>query len=100
MKKILQFQLDNSDIEEITTQCCFTIKDLSFKTYYKGQTFDILYEFLIRLKALKESETKKKTILVKNISEVIKMKNEPCITLELFIELSPYVKPSIFALFN
>lgn len=100
MKKILQFQLDNSNIEEITTQCCFTIKDLSFKTYYKGQTFDILYEFLIRLKALKESETKKKTILVKNISEVIKMKNEPCITLELFIELSPYVKPSIFALFN
>lgn len=100
MKKILQFQLDNSDDKEITDQCRSTIKDLSFKTYYKGQIFDILYEFLIRLKALKEDEQQKKSILVNNISEIIKIKNEPCITSELFIELSPFVKPSIFALFN
>ena len=102
MKKILQFQLDNFDNHEITNQCCFTIRDLSFKNYYKGQTFDILYEFLIRLKAFKpDDDIQQRNILIKDVDEVVKYKNEPCITLELFIELSTFLKPPvILTLFN
>lgn len=102
MKKILQFQLDNYDNHEITKQCCFTIRDLSFKNYYKGQTFDILYEFLIRLKGFKTTnEMLKQDILVKDVVEVLKYKNEPCITLELFVELSTFLESStVLTLFN
>ena len=93
MKKILQFQLDNYGNHEITGQCCLTIRDLCFKNYYKGQTFDILYEFLIRLKGFKtEDAIEQQNILIKDVEEVVKYKNKPCITLELFIELSAFLK--------
>lgn len=102
MKKILQFQLDNYDNHEITDQCCSTIRDLSCKNYYKGQTFDILYEFLIRLKGFKNDDgILKQNIVVRDVVEVLKYKNEPCITLELFVELSTFLKSSmVLALFN
>ncbi|CCF56618.1 hypothetical protein KAFR_0B03220 [Kazachstania africana CBS 2517] len=111
MKKLLNFQLENFRNVDIVYECRVAIRNLSHKNYYKGQTSDILYELLVGLKSFeiagqkhmegREDENQVKLqILSTDINEIIKFKSEPSIDLELFIEMCPFLKENVIALFN
>lgn len=102
MKKVLQFQMDNAKDVTLSQESCYTIKFLNYKTFYKGQSFDMLYEIFIRLKQLKDKkmDNLKMQILVKDIEELIQGQFDKFITLELFNELAPIVSNLAINLFK
>lgn len=92
MRKILKFQLENIGKDEIVHQCGVTLTDLNNKVYYRGQTSDMLYEFLLKLRSTKvEAEI---TVINKDIHELMKNIEKPSISLELFLDLAPYAAKS------
>lgn len=92
MRKILKFQLKNIGNDGIVHQCSVTLTDLNNKVYYRGQTSDMLYEFLLKLKSTKdEGEI---AVINKNIHVLMKKIEKPCISLELFLDLAPYARES------
>lgn len=99
MRKILKFQVENIGNDEIVHQCGVTITDLNNKVYYRGQTSDMLYEFLLKLRTTKaEGEV---AVINKDIHELMKNIEKPCISLELFLDLAPYAdKSEIVPLFD
>lgn len=99
MRKILNFQLMNSNSQEIIDQCIITIKDLNKKAYYKNQTSDMFTEILIRLK---DEKIVSKEILINDLQDLISSVTGPCFELDLFLELSPYTTDykRLFSLIN
>lgn len=102
MKKVLQFQMDNVKDSSLSNESCYTIKFLNYKTFYRGQSFDMLYELFVRLKPLKDKELDnlKNKVLVNDIEELIYGQIERFITLEFFNELSPIVPHLAIHLFK
>lgn len=89
MRKILKFQLDNSADVEIIDQCRMTIADLNNKIYYRGQIADMLFELELKLQSTdNESE---RVILVNDVDELLTHMTRPCVGLELFLNLSPFM---------
>ena len=106
MRNLLEFQMTNLTNERIAKQCCYTIRDLGYKTYYNGQVSDMLYVLLIRLKPLgplarrnsdagrEPTSDLKLRYLIMDTKEIIRNKTEPCITFDLFLELTPFLRDS------
>lgn len=92
MRRILKFQLENVGNAEIVDQCCVTLTDLNNKIYYRGQTSDMLYEFLLKLRSTKKEE--ERAVMNKDIEELIRHIEKPCISLELFLDVAPYAGSS------
>ncbi|QLQ79533.1 hypothetical protein HG537_0C01800 [Torulaspora globosa] len=88
MRRILKFQLENVGNDEIVNQCCATLTDLNNKIYYRGQTSDMLYEFLLKLRSIKKEE--ERVVMNNDIKALIRHIEKPCISLELFLEVAPY----------
>lgn len=89
MRKILKFQLDNLESPEIVDQCLKTIADLNYKIYYRGQTADMLFELELKLQTT--NEEMERTVLIGDIDELLSHMSKPCIGLELFLNLAPYM---------
>lgn len=89
MRKLLKFQMENVDDHDIVRQCCATLTDLNNKVYYRGQSSDMLYEFLLKLRSTKkEAES---AILKQDVTELLRhMDKRPCISLELFLDLAQH----------
>lgn len=92
MRRILEFQMDNVDRPEIVNQCCVTLTDLNKKIYYRGQTSDMLYEFLLKLRSTKKEE--EQAVMNKDIEQLIRHIEKPCISLDLFLDVAPYAASS------
>lgn len=88
MRRILKFQLENVGNREIVDQCCVTLTDLNNKIYYRGQTSDMLYEFLLKLRSTKSEE--ERAVMNNDIKALIRHIEKPCISLELFLDVAPY----------
>ncbi|QLL32658.1 hypothetical protein HG536_0D01800 [Torulaspora globosa] len=88
MRRILKFQLENVGNAEIVDQCCATLTDLNNKIYYRGQTSDMLYEFLLKLRSTKKEE--ERVVMNNDIKALIRHIEKPCISLELFLDVAPY----------
>lgn len=121
VRKLLEFQMKHINNTDIVNQCSCTLRDIEYKTYYKGQTSDILYDLVARLNSIDRDlntqdnnsnhneetkannnalDEKKKIILIQNLKEITKYKKEQCITIELYIELIPYMGDNIVPLFK
>lgn len=98
MRKLLTFQLRNSSDKDIINQTYITISDLNTKIYYREQTSDMLYELLTRIKT--ESDQTNSTILINNVENLIIKTSQPCIGLDLFLDLSNFIKTDYISLFS
>lgn len=99
MRKLLRFQIESIGNDDIVDQCCITLADLNKKVYYRGQTSDILYELLVKLKATKNPE--EIAILNRDVKQLVGQIGGPCLSLELFLELAPYAaQKEIIPLFD
>lgn len=105
LRKIIEYQMKHITNAAIVQQSRSTLRDVEFKTYYKGQTSDVIYDIVGRLNALdndNNSDNKKPSShadvkrreLINDIKEILEFKKEECITIELFIELIPYLDSS------
>ncbi|GAV55084.1 hypothetical protein ZYGR_0AS04070 [Zygosaccharomyces rouxii] len=89
MRKILKFQLDNVADAKVVDQCRKTIADLNNKIYYRGQIADMLFELELKLQSTNnESE---RAILISDVDELLTHMSTPCVGLELFLNLAPFM---------
>ncbi|EDO15129.1 hypothetical protein Kpol_413p4 [Vanderwaltozyma polyspora DSM 70294] len=93
MRKLLAFQLENAENDNIVHECYTTISDLNEKIYYHEQTSDMLYELLTRLRI--DTSQINKSILVNDVINIIRNTSNPCIGLDLFLELVPFINDDI-----
>ena len=114
LRKIIEYQLKHITNAAIVRQTRHTLRDVEFKTYYKGQTSDVIYDIVGRLNALdnghedNNSDNNKKPShadakraeLISDIKEILGFKKEQCITVELFIELVPYLDSFIVSVYK
>ncbi|KAG0671548.1 plasma membrane localization protein [Maudiozyma exigua] len=112
IRKLIEYQMKHINKKEIVDQCKYTLRDVEFKTYYKGQTADVLYDIVGRLNSLdqdilheKENQTisasrLKKLILTEDLLEITSYKKDKFISIELFIELIPYFNEQLLKLFG
>ena len=112
IRKIIEYQLKHVNKRNIVDQCKYTVRDVEFKTYYKGQTADVLYDIIGRLNSLdneistdKEKQNislnqLKKSVLIEDLLEVTSSKRDKFMSIELFIELVPYFNEHLSKLFD
>lgn len=112
IRKIIEYQLKHVNKRNIVDQCKYTVRDVEFKTYYKGQTADVLYDIIGRLNSLDneistDKEKKnislnqlKKSVLIEDLLEVTSSKRDKFMSIELFIELVPYFNEHLSKLFD
>lgn len=89
MRKILKFQLENLSNVKIVDQCRKTIADLNNKIYYRGQIADMLFELELKLQSTKDEP--ERAILIGDVDELLTHMSKPCIGLELFLNLAPFM---------
>lgn len=89
MRKILKFQLENLANVKIVDQCRKTIADLNNKIYYRGQIADMLFELELKLQSTKDEP--ERAILIGDVDELLTHMSKPCIGLELFLNLAPFM---------
>lgn len=99
MRKILKFQMENISQFDIVEQCSLTLADLNNKIYYRGQTSDMLYELIVKLKSTKN--TNEISVLNGDVKQLLKQIVSPCLSLELFLDLAPFAAENeIVSLFD
>ncbi|AAS53023.2 AER343Cp [Eremothecium gossypii ATCC 10895] len=97
LRKIINFQLASATSPQVTEACTNTISALNRKTYYKDQPIDMISELLLKLK--EHPGQREKDILISDLQAVLQTVGQPFMTLELFLELAPYV-PDRLELFS
>ncbi|GAV50179.1 hypothetical protein ZYGR_0U00350 [Zygosaccharomyces rouxii] len=89
MRKILKYQLDNLANVNVVNQCRKTIADLNNKIYYRGQTADMLFELELKLQSTKDES--ERAVLIEDVDELLTHMGKPCVGLELFLNLAPFM---------
>ncbi|SMN22098.1 similar to Saccharomyces cerevisiae YMR212C EFR3 Protein required for Stt4-containing phosphoinositide kinase patch assembly at the plasma membrane [Maudiozyma saulgeensis] len=112
IRKIIEYQLKHLSNKRIVDQCRFTLRDVEFKTYYKGQTTDVLYDIVGRINSITHdsaldneqsglsTQQLKKSILIDDLLEVTSFKKDKCMSIELYVELIPYFNKNLLGLFE